>query len=234
MNALKNAIFFVLNLPGMILRFIFGSIKLILQLLMLWVIVGLGIAACHATTQPPAEEREPVGIQWNAGPAGIQVPSGKAGPNVTSPIPHGYQNTTHGAVLAAMNTQAWLAGADDETYPLVIEYLLAPGDGALQWAQARSLLTVSGEAQDNPPEFVGFQMDEPEGNEAVVVLAVRYPNGVIGAQPVQLDKSSGGWRVVLPTQDQAVDMQEITEEQLKKNFVAFGPHVGKSAEKENK
>ncbi|PRQ11443.1 hypothetical protein C1Y63_06225 [Corynebacterium sp. 13CS0277] len=234
MNSLKSVVIFVLNLPGMILRFILGSIRLGLQLLILWVIVGVGLVACQAATQPPAEEREPLGVQWNAGPAGIQVPSGKAGPNVPTPIPHGYQASTHGAVLAAMNAQAWLAGAGDDAYPLVIEYLLAPGDGALQWAQARSLLTVSDELQSNPPEFVGFQMEEPQGDDAVVVLAVRYPSGVIGAQPVQLSKASGGWRVVLPTQEQAVEMQEITEEQLEKNFVAFGPNVGKAAEEKEK
>ena len=38
---------------------------------------------------------------------------------------------------------------------------------------------------------------------------------MLTAYPVQLSFATGQWRVVIPPQDQAPDLEKITEEQLK-------------------
>ena len=82
--------------------------------------------------------------------AGIPAPVDSTdGPENSTPVPHGYTHTPQGAVQAAILGQVWMATADDETWPEVSSIMTAPGQGRDQWAQGRSLITVSGEV-DNP------------------------------------------------------------------------------------
>lgn len=141
--------------------------------------------------------------------AGIAAPmSDNDGPAAMEPVPHGYSPSPQGAVLAAINGQIQMATSPDETWPYVSQYLLAPGEGRDQWAQARSLVTVSGEVAE-PAEFVGFHIANFSDREATVVLATRWPSGEMTAYPVQLTRMSDTWRLVLPPQDETVDVEEI-------------------------
>lgn len=160
---------------------------------------------------------------WTVGPAGLYYPvSPTSGPFQEDPVPHDFEDSPQGAVVAAMTTQVFLAGADDETWPEVSQTLVEPGSGRDQWAQARALVSVNG-TLDNPPMFKGFKIAAFDPNEAVVTLAVEYPGNTLAAMPVQLSHTSGDWKVVLPTQSEAVDLTAITEAQLATDFVAFGP-----------
>lgn len=156
---------------------------------------------------------------WEPGPAGLIVPKGPDGPKEDQPVPHGFSHTPQGAVLAAITAQSWMAGADDEIWPKVAEYLLEPGLGRDQWAQSRALVTVNG-VVDKPARFVAFKFSQYSNEKAVVVLATQWPNGMLTVYPVQLSAASGQWRVVIPLQKQTPDMEEITEEHLA-DFVAF-------------
>lgn len=159
-------------------------------------------------------------VSWVPGPSGLVVPvSATDGPLEQSPVPHGFTRSPQGAVLAAITAQAWMAGAGDETWPKVAEFLLEPGLGRTQWSQARALVSVDGVITD-PARFVGFRFDSYSDDAAVVVLATRWPDGLVAGYPVQLSHAAGSWRVVVPEQDKAPDMQELTEEQLKE-FVLF-------------
>lgn len=169
-------------------------------------------AVVHTTTAPV--------VSWRPGPSGLVVPvSSVDGPRESVPVPHGFSHSPQGAVLAAITAQAWMAGANDSTWPKVAEYLLEPGVGRTQWSQARALMSVDGVVAD-PARFVGFRFDSYSDDAAVVVVATRWSDGLVTAYPVQLSHATGSWRVVVPEQDKAPDMQELTEDQLK-DFVLF-------------
>lgn len=140
--------------------------------------------------------------------AGIPAPVDSTdGPESSTPVPHGYTHTPQGAVQAAILGQVWMATADDETWPEVSSIMTAPGQGRDQWAQGRSLITVSGEV-DNPPQFKGFYISDYDENNAQVVLATEYPDVGLTAYPVQLTWQDD-WKLVLPTLDTAPDLEEI-------------------------
>ena len=140
--------------------------------------------------------------------AGIPAPVDSTdGPENSTPVPHGYTHTPQGAVQAAILGQVWMATADDETWPEVSSIMTAPGQGRDQWAQGRSLITVSGEV-DNPPQFKGFYISDYDENNAQVVLATEYPDVGLAAYPVQLTWQDD-WKLVLPTLDTAPDLEEI-------------------------
>ena len=140
--------------------------------------------------------------------AGIPAPVDSTdGPENSTPVPHGYTHTPQGAVQAAILGQVWMATADDETWPEVSSIMTAPGQGRDQWAQGRSLITVSGEV-DNPPQFKGFYISDYDENNAQVVLATEYPDVGLTAYPVQLTWQDD-WKLVLPTLDTAPVLEEI-------------------------
>lgn len=195
--------------------------------------VGSGLASCSSDdsanssgqTQQVDLSAAPADTSWVAGPAGLEYPvSGDAGPSETSgPVPRGFAASPQGAVVAAVITQVFMSGADDDTWPEVSQVLLEPGPGRDQWAQARALMSVGTQPLDNPPVFRGFRVSDYSDSEAVVTLAVSYPTGQLAVLPVQMSRASGDWKAVLPTQEDAPDLQEISEEELKSKFTAFGP-----------
>lgn len=181
----------------------------------------IALAGWSSTEEPTSAEQWDVNVApeatWEP-VAGIAAPmSDNDGPAATDPVPHGYAPSPQGAVLAAINGQIQMATADDETWPYVSQYLLAPGEGRDQWAQGRSLVSIQGEVAD-PATFVGFQIADFTDTDATVVLATEWPTGDLTAYPVQLTRMSDTWRLVVPTQDTAVDMQEIDNVD---GFVAF-------------
>ncbi|WP_342319206.1 hypothetical protein [Corynebacterium mayonis] len=172
-------------------------------------------------TSAPAE------TQWVVGPAGLSYPvSEVAGPKEQAAVPHGFEPSPQGAVVAAIVSQVFMAGADDEMWPEVSQTLIEPGLGRNQWAQARGLMSVSDQPMDNPPVFKGFRVSDYSETDAVVMLAVEYPTVGLAAMPVQLSRASGDWKVVLPTQEDAPDLQELSAEDFDSNFTAFGPKEG--------
>lgn len=137
--------------------------------------------------------------------AGIQVPRGKQGPHTVDPVRYGYDHSPQGAVLAAINTQAQMALADEDTYPDVSRHSLAPSAGRDQWVQGRSLAEVHGDLDAaTAPTFTGFRIDNYNDTDALVVLAADYPEVGMMAYPVQLSWISGDWRVVPAPQDAGI------------------------------
>ena len=147
-------------------------------------------------------------ITWEPGPAGLDTPTSAAGPHETNPVPHDFDDTPHGAVLAAITGQVWMAGADDQTWPEVSRELLEPGKGRDQWAQARTLMSVNGKVKESA-EFTGFVIDDYTDDAATVVLASHWPDGKDRAYPVQVSHASGDWKVVLPEQGQEPDLTDL-------------------------
>lgn len=163
----------------------------------------------------------PASVTWLAAQTrGIKVPSGPDGPKSTDPVPHGWSPSPQGAVLAAMNAQVYMATAGENLWPEVSNWMIAPGQGRDQWAQARALMDIDGTVA-SPPVFKGFKFSEFSENKAVVVLAADYPGQGLLGYPVQLDHSSGDWRVVLAPQGQEPDLTPISESAFDE-FVKFG------------
>lgn len=205
---------------------------------------GLGLVACSsddrtagdATTSAAVDNEQPDTstapvAKWVTGPAGLSYPvSDTAGPASSSPVPHGFKESPQGAVVAAVISQVFISGADDELWPVVSQTLLEPGLGRDQWAQARALMSVGTEPLADPPVFRGFVVNGYTDSSAVVTLAVDYPNVGLAAMPVQMSRSSGDWKVVLPTQEQAPDLQEVTNDDFDQMFTAFGPDEAQEKE----
>lgn len=165
----------------------------------------------------------PVGTTWVTGPVGLSYPvSGSDGPFELDPVPHGFSNTPQGAVIAAVVSQVFMAGAGDDLWPEVSRLLLEPGVGRDQWAQARAVLSVSDAPLESPPVFRGYRIAQFSPDKAIVVLAVQYSN-MLAVLPVQMSGASGQWRVVVPPQTQAPDLTEITEQDLAADYTVFSP-----------
>ena len=156
----------------------------------------------------------PADLVWRS-VAGLKVPTSRSdGPARTSP-PQGYSHTPQGAALAAANGQAVLATAPDASWPEVVRTVTAPGPGRDQFAQARTLMSVSGSVPDEAAAtFAGFKVTEYSDERAIVLVATTTPPDSDGAvlrtaYPVQLAWTGGDWKLVLPTQADDVDAAEI-------------------------
>lgn len=184
------------------------------------------LASCSNSVPDTSPEWDlqtvPQQVTWIPGPAGLEYPISEiSGPSTASPVPHGWSADPQGAVLAAMTSQIFLSGADDTLWPTMAQTLVEPGPGRDQWAQARALVSVEG-TLDQAPVMQGFQVNEFSETDALVTVAARWPDGTMAGLPVQLSRSQGDWRVVLPTQDQAPDLTLLNGAQLA-DFTTFTP-----------
>ena len=194
-----------------------------------WALVAaaaLVVAGCGSDDSGSEEPSE--GPDLTAAPdavwvpmSGISVPKGTDGqcPEKTDPVVHGYAHSPQCAVIAAMTGQTLLATTGDDEWPAMANTILAPGAGKDQWVQARSLMSVSGQVRD-PATFQGFKFTDYSGDQAQVLIAVKWPDGTLTAQPTQLAWQAGDWRLVLPTQETAVDAAEINSLD---GFTEFAP-----------
>lgn len=155
----------------------------------------------------------PQEVTWSSSVGCLALPSSVvSGPHEQEPgaVPHGFERSPQGAVMAAVLGQGWLAAADDDQWPTVVNQLVAPGQGKDQWAQARATLSVEG-CLDPAPEFMGFAFDSFTQERASLALAVRRPDGGLYAMPTQLVWQEDDWRLVLPSQEEAVDAVELDD-----------------------
>ncbi|WP_261371542.1 hypothetical protein [Corynebacterium sanguinis] len=165
----------------------------------------------------------PQNVVWQP-VAGIESPvESTDGPRESQPVLHGYAQTPQGAVVAAINGQVAMATANDELWDEVSALLLAPGQGRDQWAQGRALLSIpEGTVQQNPAMFEGFRVADYTPENAQVVLAANYPGVGLTAYPVQLTWQDD-WKIVMPTQDTAPDLEPL---QSLDGFTAFSATEG--------
>lgn len=189
-------------------------------------LVALTVAACGTDDKGPAGTED--GPDLTAAPeatwspmAGIEVPRAEECPEKTDPVEHGYAHTPQCAVIAAMTGHTLLATTGDDTWPEMANTILAPGAGKDQWVQARALMSVEGRVQDSAT-FVGFRFTDYSDTRAQVLLAVQWPDGTLTAQPTQLAWQTGDWKLVLPTQQTAVDATEIDNPD---DFTDFRPEA---------
>lgn len=124
--------------------------------------------------------------------------------------------------LAAINGQGQMAVVGDKDWPELSRMALAPGQGRDQWAQQRALVSVSGSLKaDQAPSFRGFKVSDYSQDNAIVTLAVDYPEAGLAAYPVQMTWLSDDWRVVLPTQEDNIEPTSID------NLDGFTPYSNK-------
>ena len=153
--------------------------------------------------------------------SGVKRPESTSGhcPNKTGEFAVEHEQTPQCAVIAAMSGQVLLATTGDQEWPMMANSVLAAGPGKDQWVQSRTLMSVSGRVAD-PARFVGFKFTDYSDEKAQVLLAVQWPDQKVTAQPVQLVWQNTAWRLVLPTQEEAVDAVELPNLD---GFTSFGP-----------
>lgn len=181
--------------------------------------VALSLSACssdkdgedtHAENAVVDTTSAPADARWES-VAGIATPvDSNDGPeNTRDSVRSGYAHTPQGAVMAAINGQVALATADDTKWPDVSRSMIAPGQGRDQWAQGRALMSIQpGAKVENPAKFEGFRVSDYNDQDALVLLAAEYPEVGLTVYPVQLTWQDD-WKLVLPAQDQAPDLEKL-------------------------
>lgn len=162
-------------------------------------------------TQPAVNlESAPADVSWSS-VGGIDAPvESTDGPDTQTPVPQGYAHTPQGAVQAAILGQIWMATADDNIWPEVASTMTAPGPGRDQWAQGRSLISVSGSvAEEDAAKFKGFKVTDYSDDKAQVLLAADYPEIGLTVYPVQLKWKNDDWKLVLPDQDNSPNLHKL-------------------------
>lgn len=176
-------------------------------------LVAGSVAACSSNDEDDSVDLTSAPEATWSPRGGIAVPSATNddGPTTDDPVPHGWDQTPQGAVLAAINGQVSLAVTDDDSWAQMANTILAPGPGKNQWVQARSLMSVTGSVPD-PAEFTCFKITDYDDERAQIMLTVTWPDGKATAQPTQLAWQGDDWRLVLPDQESAPDAVEVNEQ----------------------
>lgn len=142
----------------------------------------------------------PAGSRWD-NYRGVYVPYTSDGPaqNIGSVAPTGYKQVPQGAVVAAMQAQARLALAPDDSWSPVARTLVLPGPGRDAFTTSRVLMSTTKAA--NPAEtaqFAGFRIDGWSDQATTVWLATRMPAGQLSASPTRMVWRGGDWKLELP------------------------------------
>ncbi|NKR30048.1 hypothetical protein GS966_25540 [Rhodococcus hoagii] len=152
----------------------------------------------------------PDGLQWEAY-HGVQLPrSTQSGPERFDVVPHGYEQSPQGAVLAAVRGQAYLALEPDNRWGEVVSIVTAPGPGRDEFAASRALVSITGDVPaDKAPKFVAFKVAAYDADAGTAVVEVVQQLGDdLFSYPVALEWI-GDWRMVLPTAEENVDARQL-------------------------
>lgn len=171
---------------------------------------GSSSDAPETTTAPADTTSAPAALTWESY-HGVQLPrSAQSGPTRFDVIPHGYEKSPQGAVLAAVRGQAYLALTSDNEWGGVASIVTAPGAGRDEFAANRALVSITGDVPaDKAPRFPAFKVTayDADANTAVVEV-VQQLGADLFAYPVALEWI-GDWRMVLPTSAENVDARQI-------------------------
>lgn len=174
--------------------------------------VGLA-AACGSSDEQdsPATSADtasaPVEVRWESY-RGVSVPlSTVDGPtNTDAVVPSGYTQSPQGAVIAAIQGQARLALAPDNTWAQTAQVVAAPGAGRDAFSVARVMASITEEADPaQTAQFVGFRFSDYSQDAATVWLATRMPDGTLSASPTRLVWQGEDWKVELPSPSDGAD-----------------------------
>lgn len=153
----------------------------------------------------------PAALQWETY-RGVLLPrSAQSGPTRFDIVPHGYEKSPQGAVLAAVRGQAYLALTPDSQWGGVVSIVTAPGPGRDEFAANRALVSIAGEVPaEKAPKFAAFKVAAYDADAATAVVEVVQQLGEdLFAYPVALEWI-GDWRMVLPTASENVDARVIS------------------------
>lgn len=153
----------------------------------------------------------PMDVRWN-NYRGVAVPTSSTdGPtNTDAVVPNGYTQTPQGAVIAAIQGQARLALAPDDTWAQTAQVIAAPGAGRDAYAIARAMASITEEADPaQTAQFAGFRFADYSQEAATVWLATRMPDGALSASPTRMVWHGEDWKVELPPPSSAPDEDSV-------------------------
>ncbi|MBB3040087.1 hypothetical protein [Hoyosella altamirensis] len=139
---------------------------------------------------------------------GVQVPSGADGPRSGSGAERtGYARTPHGALLAALNAETAVSLASDSEWARVLTSMTVPGPGRDEYAAARALVSITGEAGASAPRWAGYRWISWDDKKASLEAVTETPDGELHARELRVQwminpsaaegETEGDWRLVL-------------------------------------
>jgi hypothetical protein len=178
-----------------------------------------------STPAAPNLERAPT-VSWRTYQSVMLPFSQDDGPAIAyDTAPHGYAHTPQGALIAGLQAEARLSLAPDQTWPAVVNALIAPGAGRDRFATARAAVSIT-TAPDpiQVPAYVGYRWDSYTDAEAKVHVAVQQ-NGQLTSKQLILrwvhgfDDKPDDWMLLLPVDgvgDSPIPMSSLD------GFIKFG------------
>ncbi|WP_051158430.1 hypothetical protein [Nocardia carnea] len=168
------------------------------------VIVVATLAGCGRDDTDPGPvvidiSAPPPGATWQLY-RGVYVPYTAAGPADTSgAAPARYEHTPQGAVAAAMQGQARLSLAPDDSWPAVTTAVTVAGPGRDRFALERVMASITAPADPGATaQYAGFRLESWSLAAVTVWLATRMPTGQLSAQPTRMVWHAGDWKIELP------------------------------------
>lgn len=196
-------------------------------------------AACGSASHEPAAE-DVAASQLAVSPEvtwsplrGVAVPSGQDGPRSSTGAERtGYARTPHGALLAALNAETAVTLAGDREWARVLTSMTVPGPGRDQFAAARALVSVAGEAGDTAPRWAGYRWISWDDKKAVLEAVTEAPDGALHARELTVQwmlnpsaapgEAAGDWRLVLEPSGQAQPPRPVDSLDSYRPFSAEG------------
>ncbi len=165
---------------------------------------GGGPAPQSSTPATPNLDTVPT-VSWRTYQSVMLPFSHDDGPAIAyDTAPHGYAHTPQGALIAGLQAEARLSLAPDQTWPTVVNTLIAPGAGRDRFAAARAAVSITA-APDvaQVPAYVGYRWHSYTGSEAKVRVAVRQ-NGQLFSKQLTMwwvrgfENKPDDWMLLLP------------------------------------
>lgn len=181
----------------------------------------------HEPSRPPAPDLARVpNVSWQVYQS-VELPfSREDGPaNTYDVVPHGYAHTPQGALLAGLQAEARLSLAPDQSWPAIVNTLVAPGAGRDRFAAARAAVSITASPEpQQAPSYAGYRWDSYTDGEARVQVAVRQ-NGQLASKSLTLrwirgyEDNPDDWKLLLPVDGIGAP---LTPTESLEHFTRFG------------
>ena len=160
---------------------------------------GCGSAAHHPADARPDSHAVPSHLRWTVF-QGVLVPIGDQGPRqVEGPVATGYDQSSAGAALAAIESSVRVGVADDTQRAQVGQQLLAPGPGRDRWAIARWQINITEPVDPKlAPRVLGYMITGYNPAKVSVDIYAQQADRSITRTSTTVVRRGDSWLLELP------------------------------------